>query len=177
MACPSLDAIARDYAERGVQSVFLYVREAHPGEIYPHHQTFEQKVALAREFQRLFAVERPILVDDLQGTAHRAFGRLPNMTYILNQSHTVVFKADWTEAETVRRALDYLLDVQSRRREGARLAPFYAELQGYRWVDQAAFDAGLERNGPKALAEFRAASERWARGEHLGALRTRQRQP
>jgi pyruvate/2-oxoglutarate dehydrogenase complex dihydrolipoamide dehydrogenase (E3) component len=37
-------------------------------------------------------------------------------------------------------------------------------------VDQAAFDAGLARNGPKAVAEFRAAQERWARGEDLGGI-------
>ncbi len=52
-----------------------------------------------------------------------------------------------------------------------RLAPFYAEIEGARWVDSAAFDAGLLRNGPRAVTEFREAQERWARGEHLGSLK------
>ena len=43
-----------------MQSVFVYVREAHPGEHYGHHESFEQKMGLAHEFQRLFDVKRPI---------------------------------------------------------------------------------------------------------------------
>jgi hypothetical protein len=166
-----MDAIMADYASPGVQSLFVYVREAHPGEFYPHHDTFERKVAHAREMQRSFTIARPILVDDLSGTAHRAFGGLPNMTYILNSAHTVVFRSDWTDAATIRFALDYLLHAQDRRRSGERLAPFYAEIMGYRERDEAAFDLALERNGPKAVTEMRAARERWARGEHIGGLR------
>jgi hypothetical protein len=169
--------MARQYASRGVQSVFIYVREAHPGEIYPHHDSFVRKLAHAREFRRLFGIERPILVDDLQGTAHEAFGRMPNMTYVLNAGHRVVFRSDWTDPPMLRFALEYLLDVQSRRREGARLAPFYAEVQGFRWIDRAGFDAGLARNGPKALAEYHAAQERWDRGEHIGSLPSRRDPP
>jgi hypothetical protein len=154
-----------------VQSVFVYVREAHPGEHYGHHQSFEQKRELAREFRRLFGVRRPILVDDLEGTAHSAFGRLPNMTYILGPGNRVLFRSDWTDPDITRAALDYLLARRADRREGARLAPFYAEIEGLRWVDQAVFDAGLHRNGPRAVQEFADAQARWARGEHLGSLR------
>jgi hypothetical protein len=147
------------------------VREAHPGEHYGHHQSFEQKRELAREFRRLFGVRRPILVDDLEGTAHSAFGRLPNMTYILGPGNRVLFRSDWTDPDITRAALDYLLARRADRREGARLAPFYAEIEGLRWVDQAVFDAGLRRNGPRAVQEFADAQARWARGEHLGSLR------
>ena len=168
-----MDELLADYAPRGVQSVFLYVREAHPGEYYPHHDTFERKLAHAREMQRVFRIARPILVDDLEGPAHRAFGGLPNMTYILNSAHTVVFRSDWTDAATVRFALDYLLSAQERRRDGARLAPFYAEIMGFRERDEAAFDLALERNGPKAVTEMQNAREMWARGEHVGSLRRR----
>jgi len=173
MACPSLEAIAGEFGARGVQSVFLYVREAHPGEILPQHDSFERKLAHAAEFKRLFDVRRPILVDDLAGSAHRAFGRLPNMTYVLSSSHTVVYRSAWTDSPSIRFALDYLLGVQDRRGGGERLAPFYSELLGFRWIDDPAFWAGLERNGPKAVAEFRAAGERWARGEHIGSLASR----
>jgi hypothetical protein len=157
-----MDELHRAYAERAVQSIFLYVREAHPGENYGPHDTFDRKLHHAREFQRVFMVERPILVDDLEGTAHRAFGQLPNMTYILNSSHTIVFRSAWTDAATVRLALDYLLDVQARRREGARLAPFYSELLGFRWIDDAGFREGLARNGARAVSEYAEATERWA---------------
>ncbi len=158
-----------------MQAVFLYVREAHPGEHYGHHESFAQKLDYAREFQRRFDVRRPILVDDLDGTAHTAFGRLPNMTYILGPGNRVLFRCDWTDAEITRAALDYLLARRADRRSGARLAPFYAEMAGSRWVDDAAFTEGLERNGPRAVTEFTEAKARWARGEHLGSLDRRRR--
>jgi hypothetical protein len=160
-----------DYADRNLQGVFVYVREAHPGERYPHHQTLEQKLEQAWALREHAGVRRPILVDDLDGTAHRAFGSMPNMTYILNRAHTVVFRANWTDPPTIRFALDYLYGVEDRRREGLRLNPFYAEIHGFRWVDDDAFFRDLAMAGPKAVTEFRDARARWARGEHLGRLR------
>jgi hypothetical protein len=165
-----MDEIADTYAERGVNSIFLYVREAHPGENFPHHTSFEQKRAQAKVFQQRWQCRRPILLDDLLGTAHNAFGRMPNMTYILGSDHRVLFRADWTDADTVRFALDYLLSVDERQREGTAIEPFYAELRGFRWEDVAGFAAGLEYNGPRAVREFRDAKLRWSRGQHLGAL-------
>ncbi len=173
MACPALDHLADEFAEQRVQSIFVYTREAHPGENYPHHTSFEQKLALAREFRDLFSVRRPILVDDLEGTVHKAFGRLPNMTYILAPDNRVVFRSDWTDPDTVRAAPEYLMAKRSKRRKGKRLAPFYAEIEGSRSVDHAAFNAGLARNGPKAVTEFADAQKRWARGEHLGGITRR----
>ncbi len=153
----------------------MYVREAHPGEHFGHHETFAQKMELARQFQRLFTVKRPILVDDIDGSAHTAFGRLPNMTYILGSGNRVAFRSDGTDPDITRAAIAYLLARRADRRAGARLAPFSAEIEGSRWVDTAAFTAGLQRNGPRAVAEFAAAQERWARGEHLGSLTRRRR--
>ncbi len=156
-----------------MRSVFVYVREAHPGEHYGPHESFAQKLKYAETLRRMFDVRRPILVDDLAGTAHAAFGRLPNMTYILGPGNRVVFRSDWTDAEITRAALEYLLARRADRRSGARLVPFSAEIEGSRWVDDAAFTAGLECNGPRAVEEFATAQERWARGEHLGSLARR----
>ena len=141
--------------------MFIYVREPHPGEHYPHHTSFALKLAHARAFRELCGIRRDILVDDLAGTGHRAFGCLPNMTWILTATHRVCYKADWTDAPTIRLALDYLLNVQELRKRGGRVAPFYVEMLGHRWNDPAGFDAGLHRAGPKAYAEFQAALELW----------------
>jgi len=144
--------------------VFLYTREAHPGEHFPAHRSFEQKLAHARAFRERFAVERPILVDDLAGTGHRLYGLLPNMTYLIGRGGRVLFRADWTDAAAVEAALAYLRGARARRREGLRLKPFYAEFVGHRWSDQAAFDAGLEVAGPQAVADFAQAMARWTQG-------------
>jgi hypothetical protein len=162
--------MVEDYADRGLQSVFIYTREAHPGEHYPAHTSFEQKLRYARDFKERFNISRPVLVDDLQGTVHRAFGTMPNMTYLLNSAHTVLFRANWTDPLTIRFALDYHLNVLDRRRSGLRLNPFYAELHGFRWVDDDAFFDGLELAGPQAVDDFHRAREMWARGEHLGSI-------
>ena len=108
---------------------------------------------------------------NVMNVGDRAFGTLPNMTYIINQAHTVLFRANWTDPETIRFAVDYQLNVRARRREGLRLNPFYAEMHGFRWVDDDAFFEGLKLSGQKALDEFRAATRKWSRGEHLGTIR------
>src|SRR6266511_1863836 len=153
--------MAREFATKGVEFVFLYTREAHPGENFPAHSSFEQKRAHARAFKAEFKVERPILVDDLTGTAHKLYGTLPNMTYLVGRGGRVLFRADWTDPPTIATSLDYVLTCRARRREGLRLAPFYMEIVGQRWNDQARFQEGLERAGPKAVAEFARATQRW----------------
>jgi hypothetical protein len=145
--------MARRYADKGIAFVFVYTREAHPGENFPAHRTMEQKLAHARAFKELFGVERPILVDDLSGTAHRLYGMLPNMTYLIGRGGRVLFRADWTDAPTIEAALDYVLAARARRRDGLRLAPFYAEFVGFRWHDAAKASDVLERAGPKAVAD------------------------
>ena len=44
--------------------------------------SMDQKLRDARLFQERRSVRPPILVDDLDGPVHRAFGMLPNMTYV-----------------------------------------------------------------------------------------------
>jgi hypothetical protein len=49
--------------------VFIYTREAHPGETVPHHDSFERKLASAVLLAEETGIGRDILVDDLAGTA------------------------------------------------------------------------------------------------------------
>jgi hypothetical protein len=155
--------MARAFAPKGISSIFLYTREAHPGENYPAHRSFEQKLAHARAFKAEFKIERPILVDDLIGSAHKLYGLLPNMTYLVSRSGRVLFRADWTDPPTIEYAINYVLSSRARRREGLRLAPFYAELVGYRWNDPGKFQNGLARAGRQAVEDFARATERRSR--------------
>lgn len=152
MATAAMDEIADEVAGRGVASVFLYTREAHPGERYPHHDSFERKVAHARAFRDIDGCRRPILIDDLAGTCHRAYGMLPNMTWVVLKRGKIAYKADWTEPDDIRSALQRLLDVPEERAT-ARL-PFSSERMAFRSFDHDAFRKGLERNGPKAVRDF-----------------------
>lgn len=157
MAAPSLDDLAERYRTDGLGSIFLYTHEAHPGEHYPHHTSMEQKFDHARDLRDVLGVQRPILVDSLDGACHRAFGSMPNMSWIFTRTGVPIYKSDWTDPNSVENAVQYFLQVKERRREGERLAPFHVERLDFRESDRQRFFEGLERNGPKAVEEFRAA--------------------
>jgi hypothetical protein len=157
MAAPSMNAIADRYADRGIGSYFLYTHEAHPGEVVGHLTSFEQKLKHATMLKDELGVSRPIVVDALDGACHREYGSMPNMTWIFTRAGIPVYKSDWTDADSVENAIQYFLAGVERRREGQRLAPFYVERLDFRLQDRDAFYKGLERNGPKAVDEFRKA--------------------
>jgi hypothetical protein len=155
MAAPSMNDIAERYAADNVGSIFLYTHEAHPGEHYPHHTSMARKLAHACALRDELGVSRPILVDSLDGACHRAYGSMPNMTWIFARSGMPVYKSNWTDANSVENALIYFLDVVKRRRGGERLAPFQVERLDYRDSDREAFFEGLALSGPKAVREFK----------------------
>jgi hypothetical protein len=157
MAAPSLNALADRLADQDVGSIFVYTHEAHPGENYRHLTSMEQKYRHARDLRDVLGVTRPILVDALDGACHRAYGSMPNMSWIFTRSGVPIYKSDWTDSESIANATAYFLGVKERRQAGARLGPFNVERLDYRTVDHEAFYRGLERNGPKAVREFRAA--------------------
>ncbi len=152
-----MNAVADKYAKNDVGSVFVYTHEAHPGENYPHLTSMAEKFAHARELRDKLSVTRRILVDALDGACHRTYGSMPNMTWIFNRTGIPVYKSDWTDARSVEMAIEYYLDVNQRRAEGERLAPFNVARIDYRNHDREAFFAGLARSGQKAVEEFKAA--------------------
>lgn len=92
----------------GVESVVLYVREAHPGAQIPAHRSDADKVACARRLTEDDGETRTVFVDTLEGSAHRAYGGMPNAVYIINRNGCVVFKSDWNNPSATRAALDDL---------------------------------------------------------------------
>ena len=148
-----MDHVADRFATRGVTSVFIYTREAHPGEHYPHHDSFERKLRHAEALRDHCGLRRSILVDDLAGTAHRGYGLLPNMTWIVGPGGIVLYKAAWTAVNDVEHALTGALEQLARRRSD-RLRPVYTERVAWRRDDPEGFRAGLELAGPQALRDF-----------------------
>ena len=149
-----MNAIAEEFKEHDVGSIFLYTNEAHPGENYPHLTSMEQKYKHAAALRDVYGVSRPIWLDSLDGACHRAYGSMPNMTWIFSRSGTIVYKASWTDANSVANTLEYLIAVNRRRKDGERLVPVKIERLDYRNSDREAFYKGLERNGPRAVKEF-----------------------
>lgn len=152
-----MNAVAEKVAHRDVGALFIYTNEAHPGENFPHLTSMEEKFDHARKLRDRLGVTRKILVDSLDGKCHRAFGSMPNMTWILTKSGMPIYKADWTDYVSVENALDYFMDIQERRRSGQRLVPFSVERLDYRESDREAFYRRLAENGERAVQEFKEA--------------------
>ncbi len=155
MAAPALDEAAERYSREGVGSIFLYTHEAHPGNYYPHHTSMEQKLEHARALRDILGVKRPILVDALDGACHRAYGSMPNMSWIVGRSGTPLYKSDLTDANSLENAIVYFIEAVKRRRQKERLIPFRVERLDFRTSDSEAFFEGLARSGPKAVREFK----------------------
>ena len=148
-----METLADRYASRAVSSVFIYTREAHPGENYRHHISMDDKRRNARAFREHSKIRRRMLLDDLAGTAHHAYGLLPNMTWIIGRGGFIHYKSAWTSPSDVQDALESVLDFQANRAKNQWVA-FYSERSAWSTRDQAKFKEGLVRNGPQAVADF-----------------------
>jgi alkyl hydroperoxide reductase subunit AhpC len=150
-----MNELYQEYNGEDVQFLFCYVREAHPGERLPSHRSYEDKVRAAEVFRREEDVEMPIMVDDLKGSIHKDYGKLPNATYIIDKSGRVAFRSLWTRPRVIEDALKGLLDRQEDRGvehavvrggEDRTMPSLYAALHSHR---------ALDRGGRRAISDFR----------------------
>jgi hypothetical protein len=142
--------------------VFIYTREAHPGENVPHHDSFGRKLASATLLAGEAGIGRDILVDDLDGTVHRAYGLMPNMTWVIGPGGRVAYKANWTSATNVEAFLIRFLDARSEHPPGTTPAMYETQQIEFRYPNRQRFMQHLVRNGPRAAAEFEKAQKFWA---------------
>jgi len=142
--------------------VFIYTREAHPGENVLYHDSFERKLACARLLAQEAGIGRDILVDDLDGTVHRAYGLMPNMTWVIDRGGRVVYKANWTGAANVEAFLDRFLAGRAEHPAGTLPVMYETQQAEFRYPDRKRFMQHLLRNGPRAVAEFEKAQQLWA---------------
>ncbi|WP_417812060.1 deiodinase-like protein [Thalassospira alkalitolerans] len=91
-----------------VSSAVLYVREAHPGVKIPGHKSYGDKVDCARRLATEGGETRTIFIDDFEGSAHQAYGGMPNAVFIINKSGCVVFRSEWNNPSATRKALKEL---------------------------------------------------------------------
>lgn len=91
-----MDALAERYGD-AVSFAVVYTREAHPGERHGPHTDLDAKRAAARECASTLGVERTVLVDEVSGALHRAYGALPNAVVVVGTDGTVSYRADWLD--------------------------------------------------------------------------------
>lgn len=138
-----------------IEFIFIYVREAHPGEIIPAHRSMREKTEAARLLRDEEDMHMPILVDDLRGTIHRKYSRLPNPAFLIDKSGRVAFLSLWSKPEALGAAIEELLELEQERGvdhaivsggQDLSMPLPYSALSAYR---------ALERGGKQSLSDFR----------------------
>ena len=106
-----MNELAQDFHD--VEFLVLYTREAHPGERIGAHKTLDEKIKRAKETQQRFGEQRTLLIDDIEGTGHLAYGTLPDMIYVIAPDGTVAFRGKWNNAKAIRNILQNLVSNES----------------------------------------------------------------
>lgn len=94
-----MEALRRRHPD--VLFILLYVREAHPGRNIPQPRDEVGKRINAMRLAQTQSENRLILVDDLEGTAHRQLGALPNSIHVIDGNGRLVYRKDWNVAREV----------------------------------------------------------------------------
>lgn len=155
-----------------IEFLFVYVREAHPGEQVPAHHSAAEKVRAATLLRDEEQVAMPILVDHVGGSIHRRYSKLPSPAFLIDRSGHVSFRSMWSNPGQLSSAIDELLELQRERRvdhvvvrggQDLSMPVSYTKLYSYR---------ALERGGEASVNDFLAAMGRSLReplaGSHLG---------
>jgi peroxiredoxin len=150
-----LNELYEEFNGDNVHFLYVYVREAHPGENLPAHRSNDDKVAAAERFREEEEIEIPVLVDDLNGKVHRKYGSLPNPTFLIDKGGRISFRALATRARVIEKALDELIERQKERGvdhvvvnggEDAMMPSVKSMMHAHR---------ALERGGTTAIDDFR----------------------
>lgn len=73
-----------------------------------------QKHRDAHAYVREHLIPWPVLVDDLEGTVHGQYAKLPDPSFLIDADGRVAFVDYWTHAPTLHRAIEQLMDMGGR---------------------------------------------------------------
>jgi peroxiredoxin len=149
---PEFNQLQKEFDD--VSFFLLYTRESHPAENYAAHDSFEQKLAYARDLKRLENIEFPILVDHLDGRIHRAYGVWPNALFVIHKDGRLIFRSNMANHAELRQFLKDLLAVEKAAAEGRVTHLQYSERVVPHEADQATHRRVYERAGPKAFEDY-----------------------
>jgi peroxiredoxin len=149
---PAFNQLQKEFD--GISFFLLYTRESHPAENYTAHDSFEQKLAYARDLNRLENIQFPILVDHLDGRIHRAYGVWPNALFVIHKDGRLIFRSNMANDGELRQFLNDLLAAETAASEGRVTHLQYSERILPHEADQATHRRVYERAGPKAFEDY-----------------------
>lgn len=110
-----LKNLYEEFADDDVQFLFVYVREAHPGEELPAHRNLNDKVHAAEVLRDEEDLEMPILIDDLSGKVHRKYSGQHNPSFLIDKSGRIAYRQLSTNPSELKEAIEELLERQEDR--------------------------------------------------------------
>lgn len=154
-----LNELYRRFRDKGFEFLTIYVREPHPGEHYPHHTSWDQKLQYSLDCRAQDGIQNPLVVDDLEGTVHQAYGVMPNMVYVVDKSGKVAYKAMWTDHAEIESVLENLALADELQAQGVRVKASFTEKINYipATYDPSLRDHVFSRAGAKSWEDYRAA--------------------
>lgn len=143
----------------------VVVRQAHPGADWPTYHTFEEKLLDARRYVREEGIPWPVIVDDLEGTVHQAYGGMADPTYLIDTAGRVSLYQLWTYAPVLHEAVEQLLEQGGRgiAMGGVDRMPHFGPALTAGW-------RGLKRGFPRSVVEMEMAGPGSAVGVAAGRL-------
>ena len=151
---PAFNELQQDFDVKGVSFFLLYTRESHPAENYAAHENFDQKIAYARDLQRLEDVKFPVIVDPLDGRIHRTYGVWPNALFVIHKDGRLIFRSNMASDRELRQFLEDLLAAEKAAAEGQVTHLQYSERVLPHVADQATHRRVYERAGAKAFEDY-----------------------
>lgn len=131
---PDLKTLHAEFGNQ-VEFVYLYVREAHPGNMISQPQTMEDKTAHACTLQLEYQIPWTIAVDTLDGEIHHLLAPRPNAVYLIDADGKVVFRTLFAaDATALGRAIgEYLAGQSILRKERSPVIYPVLKLIGLTW--------------------------------------------
>ena len=152
-----VNELYEEFRNEDVEVLFIYVREAHPGERIRAHRSFAEKTRAARLLRDEEKIQMPVVVDDVRGSIHRKYSGLPNPAFLIDKSGRVAYRCMWAQPEKLATAIHELLEIQQQSGtehalvnggQDLTMPVTYGMLFAYR---------ALERGGEQAIGDFRQA--------------------
>jgi peroxiredoxin len=101
-----MERLAQEHPE--AEFLVIGIREAHPGEVTGRHTSLAAKRQAVRCLAMEEGIRRRVLVEDLQGCVHRAYGGAWNPVYVIDAEGCVAFRRAWNHPGEVAQALEAL---------------------------------------------------------------------
>ncbi|TWT64874.1 EF-hand domain-containing protein [Allorhodopirellula solitaria] len=107
---PEIEAVARDFQDRGVDFYFLYQSLTHPenwGFVQP--SSIEDRFAQVEHAEELLQTEIPWLTDTMENKLKTYFVLTPNSQFVFDREGKVVHRESWGRGSSLRESLETLV--------------------------------------------------------------------